>query len=76
MSICTKDHIGAVPAAVHSLPKSQAGAWRHKCAACAYDLGYQDGIGAADKLRARVRELEARLKDLAPAPSTTGAAAR
>lgn len=68
MSTCTKDHIGAVPASLRDLPKSQAGDWRHKCAACAYDLGYQDGIGAADKLRDRVRELEAKVKELETPP--------
>lgn len=28
----------------NSLPFDQGGAGRHKCAGCAYDRGYQDGL--------------------------------
>jgi hypothetical protein len=39
--------------AIVDLPESQAGSWRHKCAACAYELGLSDGRRlAADAKRA------------------------
>ena len=63
MPICSKDHGGgAVPKSLGGLPNSQGGPWRHKCVACAYELGYEAGIGAAEKLRARVRDLEEKLR--------------
>jgi hypothetical protein len=41
---CSTDHIGSVPAKkLGGLPESQASAWRHKCAACAYELGFKEG---------------------------------
>lgn len=51
-----------MPKALGDLPASQGGPWRHKCVACAYELGYEAGIGAAEKLRLRVRELEEKLR--------------
>lgn len=32
---------------IEPLPNSQTGAGTHKCAYCAYELGYQDGLEAA-----------------------------
>ncbi len=29
---------------LEGLPESQAGPWRHKCAGCAYQRGYDDGF--------------------------------
>lgn len=52
-SQCTEDHEGQVsPDRILALPESQAGRWRHKCPACAYLMGLQDGLSA--DMRARV----------------------
>ena len=40
--ICKKNH--KVNFKVDKLPESQAGAGRHKCAICAYESGYEDGV--------------------------------
>jgi hypothetical protein len=40
---CACDHMGEVPDALKNLPESQAGPWRHRCAACAYLAGVRDG---------------------------------
>lgn len=65
---CTRDHTGEVPAAVGKLGDSQAGFCRHKCAGCAYLLGRADAAAAEERLRARVRELEARIDTLEARP--------
>ncbi len=63
--ICNRDHSGEIPAAVFpALPESQRGPWRHACAACAYLLGVQHGEGGNERLRQRVRDLEARVKEM------------
>jgi hypothetical protein len=49
--ICEKDH-SSLPIAIMSLPDSQRSAWRHKCAACAFELGYQLGLQRAKARRA------------------------
>ncbi len=63
---CGKDHTGDIPEkAIRDLQDSQAGFWRHRCAGCAYEMGKRDAGEAAERLRARVRELTdevARLK--------------
>lgn len=47
-AVCSVDHVGKVPAQkIAGLPESQAGAFRHRCAACAYQLGYEEGLQAA-----------------------------
>ena len=33
-----------------SLPDDQGGAGRHKCAGCAYERGFQDGLGRKELL--------------------------
>lgn len=33
-----------------NLPDDQGGAGRHKCAGCAYDRGYEDGLVRKEKL--------------------------
>lgn len=59
---CDKDHTGEIsPRVLERIPKSQASAWRHKCAACAYLQGRADAATSEEKLRARVRELESKL---------------
>lgn len=40
--ICTNQH-RYLPELEH-LPESQSGAGRHKCAGCAYELGYNDAF--------------------------------
>ena len=40
---CKKDH-SAVQSVMENLPVDQGGWGRHKCAACAYEQGYQDGL--------------------------------
>ena len=39
---CYKNHRG-VAEKVKGLKSSQRGEWRHKCACCAYELGFEDG---------------------------------
>jgi hypothetical protein len=61
--ICTHDHDVELPMAeFQALPESQRGRWRHVCAGCAYHLGRAHAEAAEGRLRQRVRELEARLK--------------
>lgn len=54
---CTTDHIGHVPEKkLAELPESQASGWRHKCAACAYSLGFKEG--SRDVTRAVAKDLD------------------
>ena len=46
MSKCEKDH-SDINHIMDELPIEQGGAGRHKCAACAYKLGYSDGNSCA-----------------------------
>ena len=65
MASCIKDHAGSVPAsALAELPFSQAGAGRHRCAGCAYERGRAGAAEAEQRLRERVRALEARIAEL------------
>lgn len=49
---CIVDHSGTVPAQdIAALPESQAGAARHRCAMCSYQLGYERGIREAQRQR-------------------------
>jgi len=41
--ICEKNHEQLDIDILESLPKSQKAAGRHRCAACAYEMGYEDG---------------------------------
>lgn len=60
---CDRDHTSEISKSVFSaLPESQRGAWRHACAGCAYLLGVQHGQKTEERLRQRVRDLEARIK--------------
>ena len=56
---CTIDHEAKVPAkAIAALPESQAGSFRHRCAACAYQLGVEHGLRTAwDSQRAVAAQL-------------------
>ena len=40
--LCNKDH-SSIQKIMQELPDDQGGFGRHKCAACAYEQGYQDG---------------------------------
>ena len=40
--LCNKDH-SSIQKIMQELPDDQGGIGRHKCAACAYEQGYQDG---------------------------------
>ncbi len=40
---CKKDH-SKIQHIMEQLPVDQGGVGRHKCAACAYNQGYQDGL--------------------------------
>ena len=40
---CKKDHT-ITDSIVRDLPIGQEGAGRHKCASCAYEIGYQHGL--------------------------------
>ena len=46
---CSKNHSG-VQTIMNSLPTDQGGKGRHKCAACAYGLGYNAGINLDEKI--------------------------
>ena len=48
MSICHKDH--RHNSIFETLPIDQGGTGRHKCAACAYDRGFEAGSGLKEKL--------------------------
>ncbi len=62
---CDRDHTGEIPnAVIDALPESQRGTWRHACAACAYLLGVQHGEHGRERLRERIRDLEARIKEM------------
>jgi hypothetical protein len=41
---CQKDHNNVVAEALEDLPPSQRSPQRHKCAACAYERGLQEGF--------------------------------
>lgn len=41
--VCEKDH-SKIQHIMETLPVDQGGVGRHKCAACAYEQGYQDGL--------------------------------
>ncbi len=61
---CSKSHDGELPSSFKDLPESQGGVGRHKCAACAFDLGRAEGQAAEERLRERVRKLDAEVKAL------------
>lgn len=62
---CSIDHSGGhLPAAFNSLPESQAGVARHKCAGCAYELGRAEGAAAEERLRDRLRALSDEIERL------------
>ena len=62
--ICASDHSDTLPAEFNQLPESQAARWRHVCAGCAYELGRRHSAEAEERLRQRVRELSAKVKEL------------
>jgi hypothetical protein len=62
--ICTSDHSDVLPAEFNQLPESQAARWRHVCAGCAYELGRRHAAEAEERLRQRVRDLTAKVKEL------------
>ncbi len=55
MENCKHDR-SAPKEVVRNLPLSQAGEGRHKCAVCAYAVGYQQGLvkGREQKLQERL----------------------
>ena len=55
---CTKDH-SDIQHIMKELPVSQKGLERHKCAACAYELGYKHGLS-----RKKVLDIETVLEGL------------
>jgi hypothetical protein len=61
---CSIDHTDEIPAAIGTLPESQAGFWRHRCAGCAYLLGRRHAGEAEARLRERVRRLEAQVREM------------
>lgn len=63
---CSVDHQkGNLPAELKKLPESQAGQYRHKCAACAYELGVQHGLRQAGSASKQARKLLAKVQQLA-----------
>jgi len=60
---CKKDH-SDLETIMLSLPKDQGGVGRHKCAACAYEAGYQagynlDGTLSVDNVLSNLNESQA-----------------
>ena len=45
---CTKEH--RYNPQYNNLPVDQGGAGRHRCAGCAYEKGYEDGLNRKEKL--------------------------
>ena len=60
---CTETHNHIPARKLTGLPESRAEPGRHRCAGCAYDLGYADGIkqGAWNEEQ-RIKELMAKVK--------------
>lgn len=48
VAVCEKSH-HKVPIAVADVPHNQKTPFRHRCAGCAYEMGYRDGYNAALK---------------------------
>ena len=46
---CKKDH-SAIQNIMSTLPVDQGGKGRHKCAACAYEQGYRDGMALREQI--------------------------
>ncbi len=46
---CNKEHLNT-DNIVTDLPIGQEGAGRHKCASCAYEIGYQHGLQKAENI--------------------------
>lgn len=46
--ICTKKH--RYDPQYNNLPVDQGGAGRHRCAGCAYDKGYEDGLNRREQI--------------------------
>jgi hypothetical protein len=46
---CNKEHV-ETDSIVFNLPIGQEGIGRHKCASCAYEIGYQHGLVKAENI--------------------------
>ena len=46
---CSKDH-SKIQDIMSKLPVDQGGIGRHKCAACAYEKGFEDGLQLKEKI--------------------------
>lgn len=46
---CNKDH-SSTDGLVKNLPIGQEGSGRHKCASCAYEIGYQHGLVKSENI--------------------------
>lgn len=55
MAVCIKEHRDWP--FFDSLPKDQGGHGRHKCAGCAYELGYQMGVTREEELIMNIDDL-------------------
>lgn len=55
--ICAEQHTGNIPEDLAALPVSQAGFWRHKCAACAYEMGVKAGLKMAGRSQRQDRKI-------------------
>lgn len=47
--ICNRDHTN-IDIIVRDLPIGQEGSGRHKCASCAYERGYSDGLNKVEQI--------------------------
>ena len=50
---CKKDH-SVLQEIMKTLPIDQGGWGRHKCAACAYEKGYEDGVNHVEQINLTV----------------------
>ena len=63
---CQKDHNEHVAEILEDLPPSQRSPQRHKCAACAYERGVQDGYNLGLKRAREAVDLVVRSGQLRP----------
>lgn len=61
---CQKDHTGTT-LALQDLPASQKNDVRHRCAACAFELGFKQGVETADRrFRNKLRDVMITINDI------------
>ena len=79
--LCNKDH-SSIQKVMQELPDDQGGIGRHKCAACAYEQGYQDGrnrimsidivqvVGSLSESRHKIKDIKVLTSSICEATMT------